>query len=72
MRLLSFYLLPLLIMAVCYSIMGAKLWASEGIGEQVQNRNRQIQAKKKVNHFIVGHMYHCQRCASYFIQVNSA
>ncbi|XP_072051271.1 tachykinin-like peptides receptor 99D [Amphiura filiformis] len=40
-------------MAVCYSIMGVKLWGNDVIGEQVQNRSRQIKAKRKVVKMIV-------------------
>lgn len=46
------YAIPMLIMIVCYTIMGRVLWGSQSIGEHTQRQIESIKSKKKV----------CTRC----------
>lgn len=53
------YGIPMLIMIVCYTIMGRVLWGSQSIGEHTQRQIESIKSKKKVciirSHL---HMFH--------------
>ncbi|KAL4092309.1 hypothetical protein QTP88_026833 [Uroleucon formosanum] len=42
------YIIPLVVMAVCYSIMGRELWGSKTIGQMTQRHVESIKSKKKV------------------------
>lgn len=42
------YGIPMLIMVVCYTIMGKVLWGSKSIGEHTQRQIESIKSKKKV------------------------
>lgn len=42
------YGIPMLIMVVCYSVMGRVLWGSKSIGEHTQRQIESIKSKKKV------------------------
>lgn len=42
------YGVPMLIMIVCYTIMGRVLWGSQSIGEHTQRQIESIKSKKKV------------------------
>lgn len=42
------YGVPMLVMVVCYTIMGKVLWGSQSIGEHTQRQIESIKAKKKV------------------------
>ncbi|XP_054263186.1 tachykinin-like peptides receptor 86C isoform X1 [Macrosteles quadrilineatus] len=42
------YLVPVVAMAVCYTLMGRELWGSKSIGEQTQRQLDAIKSKRKV------------------------
>ncbi|KAL4092315.1 hypothetical protein QTP88_026839 [Uroleucon formosanum] len=42
------YILPLVVMAVCYSIMGRELWGSKTIGHMTQRHVESIKSKRKI------------------------
>lgn len=42
------YGIPMLIMVVCYTIMGKELWGSQSIGEHTQRQHESVKSKKKV------------------------
>ncbi|XP_033324548.1 tachykinin-like peptides receptor 86C [Megalopta genalis] len=42
------YLIPMSLMAVCYALMGRKLWITESIGELTQYQKNSIKSKRKV------------------------
>ncbi|XP_033215115.1 tachykinin-like peptides receptor 86C [Belonocnema kinseyi] len=42
------YLIPMLIMAICYTLMGRKLWGSKSIGEHTQYQKESMKSKRKV------------------------
>ncbi|XP_012145303.1 tachykinin-like peptides receptor 86C [Megachile rotundata] len=42
------YLIPMTVMAICYSFMGRKLWGSKSIGELTYNQKKSIKSKRKV------------------------
>ena len=44
------YLIPITVMAVCYTLMGRKLWGSKSIGEHTQHQKESIKSKRKVNY----------------------
>lgn len=39
----------MLIMVVCYTIMGKELWGSKSIGEHTQRQYESVKSKKKVS-----------------------
>lgn len=39
----------MIIMLVCYSLMGRELWGSKSIGEHSQRQNESVKSKKKVS-----------------------
>lgn len=41
----------MLIMVVCYTIMGKELWGSKSIGEHTQRQYESVKSKKKVRRF---------------------
>lgn len=43
------YVLPLLVMAITYTIVGFTLWGGEIPGDSADNYHSQIRAKRKVN-----------------------
>lgn len=46
------YIVPLAVMAVCYTIMGKELWGSKTIGQMTQRHMESIKSKRKVSiHF---------------------
>lgn len=42
------YLMPMTVMAVCYTLMGIELWGSRSIGEFTQRQMDSIKSKRKV------------------------
>ncbi|KAK2586527.1 hypothetical protein KPH14_011419 [Odynerus spinipes] len=42
------YLIPIVIMAICYTLMGRKLWGSKSIGELTHNQKESMKSKRKV------------------------
>jgi tachykinin-like receptor len=42
------YLVPVIAMAVCYTLMGRELWGSRSIGELTQRQIDSIKSKRKV------------------------
>ncbi|XP_034943152.1 tachykinin-like peptides receptor 86C isoform X3 [Chelonus insularis] len=42
------YLIPMIVMAVCYTLMGRKLWGSKSIGEHTQHQKYSMKSKRKV------------------------
>ncbi|XP_043492831.1 tachykinin-like peptides receptor 86C [Polistes fuscatus] len=42
------YLIPIVVMAVCYTLMGRKLWGSKFIGELTHNQKESMKSKRKV------------------------
>ncbi|XP_078047006.1 tachykinin-like peptides receptor 86C isoform X2 [Augochlora pura] len=42
------YLIPISLMAICYALMGRKLWITESIGELTQYQKNSIKSKRKV------------------------
>ncbi|KAF7995563.1 hypothetical protein HCN44_006670 [Aphidius gifuensis] len=42
------YLIPMTVMAVCYTLMGRKLWGSKSIGEHTQHQKDSMKSKRKV------------------------
>lgn len=51
------YGVPMLVMVVCYTIMGKVLWGSQSIGEHTQRQIESIKAKKKVCHLLYKLIY---------------
>lgn len=43
------YLLPMVVMAICYTLMGKELWGSRSIGELTQRQIDSMNSKKKVS-----------------------
>lgn len=43
------YIIPLAVMAVCYTIMGKELWGSKTIGQMTQRHMESIKSKRKVS-----------------------
>jgi tachykinin-like receptor len=43
------YLVPVIAMAVCYTLMGRELWGSRSIGELTQRQIDSIKSKRKVS-----------------------
>lgn len=46
--LLLTYVVPMLVMCVCYTLMGRELWGSKSIGEHTERQRESVCAKKKV------------------------
>lgn len=44
------YVIPMLVMVVCYTLMGRELWGSQSIGEHTERQRESVKAKKKVNY----------------------
>ncbi|XP_015116536.1 tachykinin-like peptides receptor 86C [Diachasma alloeum] len=42
------YLIPMTVMAVCYTLMGRNLWGSKSIGEHTQYQKESMKSKRKV------------------------
>ncbi|XP_048512367.1 tachykinin-like peptides receptor 86C isoform X2 [Athalia rosae] len=42
------YLVPVTVMAVCYTLMGLELWGSKSIGEHTQRQKESMKSKRKV------------------------
>ncbi|XP_043273113.1 tachykinin-like peptides receptor 86C isoform X2 [Venturia canescens] len=42
------YLIPMAVMAVCYTLMGRKLWGSKSIGEHTEYQKESMKSKRKV------------------------
>lgn len=42
------YAMPMLVMVVCYTLMGRELWGSQSIGEHTERQHESVRAKKKV------------------------
>lgn len=42
------YGVPMIVMVVCYTLMGRELWGSQSIGEHTQRQHESVRAKKKV------------------------
>ncbi|XP_035731002.1 tachykinin-like peptides receptor 86C [Vespa mandarinia] len=42
------YLIPIVVMAICYTLMGRKLWGSKFIGELTHNQKESMKSKRKV------------------------
>ena len=47
------YCVPLSVLAMCYTVIGVKLWRSGVLGEYIPNRAKHIKAKRKVNDVFV-------------------
>lgn len=43
------YIIPLAVMAVCYTIMGRELWGSKTIGQMTERHMESIKSKRKVS-----------------------
>lgn len=43
------YGIPMLVMIVCYTVMGKELWGSKSIGEHTQRQRESVKSKKKVS-----------------------
>lgn len=46
------YGLPMLIMVVCYTLMGQELWGSRSIGEHTERQLEAMKRKKKVSRLL--------------------
>lgn len=42
------YVIPILLMSICYTVMGRKLWGAKSIGETTQRQLDSIRSKRKV------------------------
>lgn len=42
------YIIPMTVMAICYTLMGRKLWGSKSIGEHTQHQKDSMKSKRKV------------------------
>ncbi|XP_057332523.1 tachykinin-like peptides receptor 86C [Microplitis mediator] len=42
------YLIPMIVMAICYSLMGRELWGIKSIGEHTQHQKYSMKSKRKV------------------------
>lgn len=47
------YGIPMLIMLVCYTLMGKELWGSKSIGEHTQRQTESVKSKKKVSKILL-------------------
>lgn len=45
------YGIPMLVMVVCYTLMGKELWGSQSIGEHTERQKESVKSKKKVKDF---------------------
>lgn len=43
------YGIPMLVMVVCYTLMGKELWGSQSIGEHTERQKESVKSKKKVS-----------------------
>lgn len=43
------YGIPMIIMVICYTLMGKELWGSQSIGEHTQRQTESVKSKKKVS-----------------------
>lgn len=43
------YGIPMVVMIICYSIMGRELWGSKSIGENTERQTESVKSKKKVS-----------------------
>lgn len=46
------YGIPMVVMIICYSIMGRELWGSQSIGENTERQTESVKSKKKVSNEI--------------------
>lgn len=53
------YGIPMLVMIVCYTLMGKELWGSQSIGEHTQRQTESVKSKKKVSG---ENLFMCQKC----------
>jgi len=44
------YVIPLVILAVTYSIVGRRLWGSQTIGERLPGQAETVRSKRRVRH----------------------
>lgn len=47
------YIIPLIVLAVTYSVVGHRLWGSQAIGEQIPGQAQTVRSKRRVRHCIV-------------------
>lgn len=47
------YLIPMTIMAICYTFMGCKLWGSKSIGELTYYQKKSMKSKRKVRKILI-------------------
>jgi len=47
------YIIPLVILALTYSVVGRRLWGSQAIGEQLPGQAETVRSKRRVRHCIV-------------------
>lgn len=43
------YGIPMVVMIICYSVMGRELWGSQSIGENTERQTESVKSKKKVS-----------------------
>lgn len=43
------YGIPMVVMLICYSVMGRELWGSQSIGENTERQTESVKSKKKVS-----------------------
>jgi len=47
------YIVPLVILALTYSVVGSRLWGNQVIGEQLPGQADTVKSKRRVRHCIV-------------------
>ena len=47
------YIVPLLVLALTYSVVGRRLWGSQVVGVQVPGQAETVRSKRRVRHYIV-------------------
>lgn len=60
------YVVPLAVMAVCYTIMGRELWGSKTIGQMTQRHADSIKSKRKVSLTFAGRFRQRRQCVPRF------
>lgn len=63
------YGIPMVVMIICYSVMGRELWGSQSIGENTERQTESVKSKKKVSkeHLLYEYCIHpCSRSMFFF------
>lgn len=47
------YIIPLVILALTYSVVGRRLWGGQAIGEHLPGQAEMVRSKRRVRHCIV-------------------